>query len=165
MEVIRGTGEHARAVADYWNAVTLDDDSWWFGAPMRTPEEIAGLIDQGFTLVVALDGKHLAGFGLWLGPNPIGFTATDRRVFLRIVRMWCEENPGQKGTAIVSARDSREIRWIHQLGVTEFRPLGYKPLKRGEAKTARKVWQYQATVDLDSLLNKTDRMLAEVVRS
>jgi hypothetical protein len=165
MDVIRGTAAHARAVADYWNAVTLDDDSWWFGAAMRTPEEIASLLDQGFTLVVVLDGKHLAGFGLWLGPNPIGFTATDRRVFLRIVRMWCEENPGQKVTAIVSARDSREMRWIRQLDATEFRPMGYKPLKRCEAKAARKVWQYQAIVDLDSLRGATDRKLAEVVRS
>jgi hypothetical protein len=165
MEVIRGTAEHAAAVASYWNAVTLDDDSWWFGAPMRSPEEIAGLLDQGFTLAIALEGKDLVGFGLWLGPEPIGFTATDRRVFLRIVRLWCEECPGQKGTAIVSARDSREMRWINQLGVTELRPLGFKPLKRGEDKASRKVWQYRATVDLDSLLRETDRKLAEVVRS
>jgi len=63
MEVIKGTPEHAGAVADYWNAVTLDDDSWWFGASMRTPEEIALLLDQGFTLVVVLDGKHSWGSG------------------------------------------------------------------------------------------------------
>jgi hypothetical protein len=165
MEVIRGTAEHARAVADYWNAVTLDDDSWWFGASRRTPGEIAGLIEHGFTLAVALDGQQLVGFGLWLGPEPIGFTATDQHVFLRIVRLWCEENAGKRGSAIVSARDSREMRWINQLGVAELRPLGHKPLRRGDARAARKIWTYQATANLDLLRAAVEGQLAEVVRS
>jgi hypothetical protein len=59
MEVIRGSAEHASAVSAFWNEKAQDADSWWFGAPTRTPAEIVDLLSQGLSLVVACDGPQV----------------------------------------------------------------------------------------------------------
>jgi hypothetical protein len=164
MEVLKGSVEHSSAVADLWNAKAQDLNSWWYGAPTRTAEEIIDLLSQGFSLVVALDSGVLLGFGLWLGPNLLGFTASNRDAFYRMMRVWAQENPGQRGMSVIPARDTTEKGWTDALGVADIRPMGHKPLKPGDDPVTRKVWTCRADADLDSLLAAIDRQLAETTR-
>jgi hypothetical protein len=164
MEVIKGTVEHAGAVAEFWNAKAQDPQSWWYGSPTKTADQIAGLLSQGYSLVVALDLGVLMGFGLWLGPRLLGFTALNREAFYRMMRVWAQENPGQRGISVIPARDTTEKGWTDALGVADVQPLGHKPLKAGEDRATRKVWTYRAEADLNSLLAAIDGKLAEATR-
>jgi hypothetical protein len=164
MEITKGSADHAKAVAEFWNAKAQDSDSWWFGAPTRTADEIIGLLSQEYSLVVALDLDVFLGFGLWLGQRLLGFTALNREAFYRMMRVWAQENPGQRGMSVIPARDTIEKRWTDELGVAEITPLGHKPLKPGDDPVTRKVWTCRADADLDSLLAAIDRQLAETTR-
>lgn len=164
MDVIKGTVGHASAVAEFWQAKAADSNSWWYGSPSKTADEIADLVSQGFSLVVALDQGVLMGFGLWLGPRLLGFTALNREAFYRMMRVWAQENPGQRGLSVIPARDTTEKRWTDALGVAGFVPLGHKPLKSGEDRASRKPWTYRAEADLDVLLVAIDAKLVEMSR-
>jgi hypothetical protein len=164
MNIIKGSDEHAGQVAQLWNAKALEPESWWYGSPTKTPGEIADLLSQGFSLVVALDGNSLVGFGLWYGPQLLGFTTTNQEAFYRMLRVWAEENPGQRGLSVIPARDTIEKRWMDELGVAELAPLSHKPLKPGDDRATRKPWTYRAEADLDALRKAIDTHLAEVVR-
>jgi hypothetical protein len=164
MEIIKGSPDHTGAVADFWNARAQDPESWWYGSPAKTAEEIANLLSQGFSLVVAIDGKELVGFGLWLGPRLLGFTATNREAFYRMMRVWAEENPGQRGLSVIPARDTTEKSWFDALSVGEITPMGYKPIGRGDDPATRKPWTCRAEGSLDALRAAVDTKLAEMTR-
>jgi hypothetical protein len=36
MDIIKGSHDHASAVADFWNARAQDPNSWWYGSPQKT---------------------------------------------------------------------------------------------------------------------------------
>ena len=164
MEIIKGTVKHASAVADFWNAKAQDPSSWWYGSPAKTGDEITSLLSQGFSLVVALDHGVLMGFGLWLGPRLLGFTALNREAFYRMLRVWAEENPGQRGLSVIPARDTTEKAWFDALGTGEITPMGYKPIGRGDDPATRKPWTCRAEGSLDSLRAAVDTKLAETPR-
>lgn len=164
MEIIKGSPDHAGAVAEFWNAKARDPNSWWQGSPTKTSEDIAALLSHGFSLVVAIDDKEFLGFGLWYGPRLLGFTAKNAEAFHRMMRVWAQENPGQRGLSVIPARDTTEKRWTDALGVAGFVPLGHKPLKSGEDRASRKPWTYRAEADLDALLVAIDSKLAEMSR-
>jgi len=164
MEVIKGSIKHTTAVAEFWNAKAQNQDSWWFEAPWKSADEINDLLSQGFSLVVALDHGVLMGFGLWYGPQLLGFTAVNQEAFYRMLRVWAEENPGKRGFSVIPARDTTEKRWMDELGVAELKPLGHKPLKVGEARAARKPWTLRADGPLDALRIAIDKQLAEMSR-
>lgn len=164
MEIIKGSPDHASAVAEFWNEKAQDSESWWFGSPNKTTEEIADLLLQGFSLVVAIDARQLVGFGMWLGPRLLGFTATSPEAFYRMMRVWCQENPGQRGLSVIPARDTTEKGWTDVLGVAETRPMGHKPIKPGDDVKSRKPWTYSAEGSLDALLAAIDQILPESTR-
>jgi hypothetical protein len=164
MEVIKGTVKHADAVAEFWNAKSQDANSWWYGSPQKTADDIATLLSQGFSLVVALDHGVLMGFGLWLGPRLLGFTALNREAFYRMLRVWAEENPGQRGLSVIPARDTTEKAWFDELRVGELTPMGYKPIARGDDPTTRKPWTCRLEGSLDALRAAVDTKLAEMTR-
>ncbi|MGD9720563.1 MAG: hypothetical protein AB7O59_16830 [Pirellulales bacterium] len=164
MEIVKGSREHTSAVADLWNAKAQDQASWWYGSPQKTADDIANLLSQEFSLVVALDHDVLVGFGLWLGPRLLGFTALNRDAFYRMLRVWAEENPGQRGLSVIPARDTTEKAWFDVLGVGELAPMGYKPIGRGDDPTKRKPWTCRLEGSLDALRAAVDTKLAEIVR-
>jgi len=164
MEIIKGSREHIGAVAELWNAKAQDPQSWWYGSPQKIADDIADLLSQGFSLVVALDHGVLMGFGLWLGPRLLGFTALNREAFYRMLRVWAEENPGQRGLSVIPARDTTEKAWFDALGVGELIPMGYKPIGRGDDPTKRKPWTLRLEGSLDALRTAVDKQLAEVAR-
>jgi hypothetical protein len=104
------------------------------------------------------------GFGLWLGPRLLGFTALNRDAFYRMLRVWAEENPGQRGLSVIPARDTTEKTWFDALGTGEITPMGYKPIGRGDDPTKRKPWTCRLEGSLDALRAAVDTKLAEVVR-
>ena len=140
MDIIKGSPDHAGAVADFWNAKAQEPNSWWYGSPVKTAKEIADLLLQGFSLVVAVDRGVFMGFGLWLGPRLLGFTALNRESFYRMLRVWAEENPGQRGLSVIPARDTTEKAWFDELRTGEVTPMGYKPIGRGDDPANRKPW-------------------------
>jgi hypothetical protein len=162
MQIEKGSSDRASAVADFWNAQAHDPESWWYGSPATTGEEIADLLARGFSLVVALEGDQLIGFGIWNGPDLIGFTATNADAFYRMMQVWCLENPGQRGLSVIPARDTTEKQWMDALDVIEVSPLGYKPLKPGDDQAVRKPWTYRADANLDAMLAALDMQLAEM---
>lgn len=164
MEIIKGSPEHAGAVATFWNAKSADPQSWWYGSPEKTPEEITNLLSQGFSLVVAIDGKELVGFGMWLGPRLLGFTALIREAFYRLMRVWAEENPGQRGLSVIPARDTTEKAWLDALGTGEITPMCYKPIGRGDDPTKRKPWTCRLEGSLDALRVAVDMKLGGITR-
>ncbi len=164
MDIIKGSRDYVNEVADFWNAKSQDPDSWWYGSPTRTGDEITALLSQGYSLVVAIDAKQLIGFGMWYGPRLIGFTATAQEAFYRMLRVWAQENPGQRGLSVIPARDTIEKRWMDELGVAELKPLGHKPLKIGESRTARKPWTLRADGSLDALRSAIDQHFVEIPR-
>ena len=164
MEILKGAVAHTEAVAAFWNAQSQDPNSWWYGSPTKTGNEIAALLARGFSLVVAPDGDQLIGFGIWTGPQLIGFTATNAEAFYRMMRVWVLENPGQRGLSVIPARDTTEKRWMDALGMVEVSPLGFKPLKPGDDVAVRKPWTYRADANLDAMLEALDKQLAEVSR-
>ncbi|MGE0769302.1 MAG: hypothetical protein AB7L90_22900 [Hyphomicrobiaceae bacterium] len=164
IEVRKGTADDASAVADFWNAKAQDPSSWWYGSPQKTADDIANLLSQGFSLVVALDHGVLIGFGLWLGPRLLGFTALNRDAFYRMLRVWAEENPGQRGLSVIPARDTTEMAWFDALRTGEITPMGYKPIGRGDDPTKRKPWTCRLEGSLDALRAAVDTKLAEAVR-
>jgi hypothetical protein len=164
MEILKGSIDHTRAVADLWNAKAQDANSWWYGSPQKTADDIANLLSQGFSLVVALDHGVLLGFGLWSGPRLLGFTALNREAFYRMMRAWALENPGQRGLSVIPARDTTEKRWADELGIVELSPMGFKPLARGDDPATRKPWTLRAEGSLDALRAAVDRKLAEIAR-
>jgi hypothetical protein len=164
MEVIKGTVDHAHDVAEFWNAKAQDSNSWWYGSPQKTAHDIANLLSQGFSLVVALDHGVLMGFGLWLGPRLLGFTALNRDAFYRMLRVWAEENPGQRGLSVIPARDTTEKDWFDALGTGEITPMGYKPIARGDDPTKRKPWTCRLEGSLDALRAAVDTKLAEMTK-
>jgi len=164
MDIIQGSAEHAGKVAELWNAKAQEPASWWFGSPTKTPGEIADLLSQGFSLVVAFEGESLVGFGLWYGPQLLGFTATNQEAFYRMLRVWAEENPGQRGLSVIPARDTIERQWMDELRVAQLAPLSHKPLKPGDDRASRKPWTYRAEADLDAVRIAIDKQFAEVAR-
>lgn len=164
MDVINGTFDHTAAVAEFWNAKAQDPSSWWHGSPQKNAGDITNLLSQGFSLVVALDHGVLLGFGLWLGPRLLGFTALNREAFYRMLRVWAQENPGQRGLSVIPARDTTEKAWFDALGVGELTPMGYKPIGRGDDPTKRKPWTLRLEGSLDALRTAVDKQLAEVAR-
>ncbi len=150
MEVIRGSAEHASDVAEFWNAKAQDKDSWWYAAPAKTAAEITDLLSQGYSLVVAIDGKQLIGFGMWFGPQLIGFTATSARSLLSHDaglgrgELWPSWPVGNSRSA------TTEKAWTDALNVAEIKPLGHKPLKPGDDEEKRKPWTCRADGDLDA---------------
>jgi hypothetical protein len=164
MEVIKGTVDHASVVAEFWNAKAQDQASWWYGSPAKTAEEIASLLSQGFSLVVVLDHGVLMGFGLWLGPRLLGFTALNREAFYRMMRVWAENHPGQRGLSVIPARDTTEKTWFDALGTGELTPMGYKPIGRGDDPAKRKPWTCRLEGSLDALRTALDTKLAEMTR-
>ena len=164
MQISKGSRDHTGAVADFWNAKAQEAESWWHGSPATTGEGIADLLARRFSLVVALDGTQLIGFGIWNGPDLIGFTAANAEAFYRLMRRWCLENPGERGLSVIPARDTTEKRWMDALGVIEVSPLGYKPLKPDDDQSTRKPWTYRADGSLDALLESLDTQIAELSR-
>ncbi len=164
MDIINGTLDHVNAVADFWNAKAADPSSWWYGSPTKTGEDIAALLSQGQSLVVALDRGQLIGFGIWLGPRLTGFTATNSEAFYRMMRVWTQENPGQRGLSVIPARDTTEKAWFDVLGAGELTPAGYKPISAGQDSATRKPWTYHLDGSLDELQAAIDRQLAEITR-
>jgi hypothetical protein len=164
MEVIKGTVDHSAAVADFWNAKAQDSNSWWYGSPAKTGEDIVNLLSHGFSLVVALDHDVLMGFGLWSGPRLLGFTALNREAFYRMLRVWTEENPGQRGLSVIPARDTTEKAWFDELRTGEITPMGFKPIGRGDDPANRKPWTCRLEGSLDALRTAVDTKLRETAR-
>lgn len=164
MEVMKGTVDHASTVAEFWNAKAQDPTSWWYGSPAKTANEIADLLSQGFSLVVALDHGVLMGFGLWLGPRLLGFTALNREAFYRMMRVWCDENPGERGLSVIPARETTEKTWFDLLGVGELTPMGFKPIGPDADPANRKPWTLRLEGSLDALGAAIDANLAKVTR-
>lgn len=164
MEIVKGTTDHAGVVAGFWNAKSQDPQSWWYGSPQKTADDIAGLLPQGFSLVIALDESGLIGFGLWLGPRLTGFTATNSEAFYRMMRVWCDENLGERGLSVIPARDSIEREWFDALRTGEIAPMGYKPIGPDDDPSDRKPWTLRLEGSLDALGAAIDTKLAELAR-
>ncbi len=159
MELRRGTPDDAEAVVSLWNAIAQDHNSAWQYSPTKSAADIEGLLNDGFSLVVAYDADSLLGFGLWYGERITGVAASNQEAFYKITRAWAEQNPGNVGVVIVPGSPSYEREWLDALNVWDFQPMGYKPLAPGDDPATRKIWTYRGKVNLDALKAAIDDQL------
>lgn len=132
------TGADAPAVAALWNIKTLDAQSCWYQAATVDAAYVGGLLNSGYTLVMALEGETPLGFGLWCGPvelpRLVALAADTDAVYFRLMAefaAWGLAAGAVSGFAEIDTRLTSERARMDSLGVITYRPIGFEPLAGG----------------------------------
>ena len=81
-----------------------------------------------------------------------------------MMRVWTQENPGQRGLSVIPARDTTEKAWFDVLGAGELTPMGYKPIGAATIRRLASRGPTASTAAWTTLQAAIDRQLAEIAR-
>lgn len=162
------SSDHA-AVADLWNAKTLDAASCWFQAATVEPQFVSGLLATGYAISVARESGVAVGFGVWCGPvelpRLIALAADAEEAYYRLMAAYCAwgvAGGATRGFAEIGTRPTTEKARMDALGVIEYSPIGFEPLAPDEQPADRVPRLLRAECDLALLGQAIDEILETI---
>lgn len=160
------TGSDHAAVADLWNAKTLDATSCWYQSATVEPQFVSGLLASGYAISVSRDGGVAIGFGVWCGPvelpRLIAIAADAEEAYYRLMAAFCEwgvAGGATRGFAEIGTGPTTEKARMDALGVIEYSPIGFEPLAPNGQPADRVPTLLRAECHLALLRQAVDTML------
>lgn len=162
------SSDHA-AVADLWNAKTLDAASCWFQTAAVEPQFVSGLLAAGYAISVARESDVAVGFGVWYGPvelpRLIALAADAEQVYYRLMAAFCEwgiAGGATRGFAEIGTGPTTEKARMDALGVIAYSPIGFEALAPDQQPGDRVPRLLRAECDLALLSQAIDEILGTV---
>lgn len=160
------TSADCTAVAQLWNAKTLDAASCWYQAPAIDVEYVESLLAVGYTIRIARVDGAPAGFGFWCGPaaSPrlIALAADLEEVYYQLLAEFCAWGIGigaARGSAEIGTRPTTEKARMDALEVITYAPIGYEPVAGEEPPGERVPKLLRAECDLSLLSQRLGELL------
>ena len=159
------TSADCAAVAQLWNAKTLDAGSCWYQAAAVDAPYVAGLLAAGYAIRVARVDGAPAGFGFWCGPaaSPrlIALAADLEGVYYRLMAEFCAWGVGlgaARGFAEIGTRPTTEKARMDALEVITYTAIGYEPMAAEGPAGERVPKLLRAECDLSVLSRRLGEM-------